>query len=120
MANRDDILEALGHLRLMLPPERHGMVKAATEALDRMERGLKSIADMAVRCLPCLAGAGVTRDAVTHLVRNETGSEIPVCRECCERELAYGNADGLTPVEQPRHVTIARQAIAGRRQRERT
>ncbi len=38
MTNRDDILEALGHLRLMLRPELHGMVDRAEQALERMER----------------------------------------------------------------------------------
>jgi hypothetical protein len=69
---------------------------------ERLTRFLRELElHESIVCLPCtLRIPAILRDAVTYLLNGE--HRTPVCRDCCQRELGYGNApDGLWPVEQP-------------------
>lgn len=62
-----------------------------------------------VICIPC-AHQGVTRDAASYLLL-KSGHKAPVCSPCAMRELGFGNADGVSPVEQPYIVTRIREEL---------
>lgn len=79
---------------------------------DRLLRFLRELElHHAVICLPCAAQSpAILRDAVTYLLNGQNRS--PVCRDCCRRELEFGNApDGLEPVEQPYITTRIREEL---------
>ena len=62
-----------------------------------------------VICIPC-AHHGVTRDASSYLLL-KSGHKAPVCSPCATREIGYGNADGVSPVDQPYVTTRIREEL---------
>lgn len=89
------------------------LIERARRASE-LEVALLHDAEDAISCSCCLMANSHRVDAVSFLVRAIDGkvvSRLAVCRDCCKRGVAYGNADSLEPVEQPAYVIRARQTL---------